>query len=202
MSESLSSTEQVSKILRAAIISAVAALIGFVVAGVGFYAALSKKPQAIAVTDSGRVIPMVPLGKAYVNDSRVVAFAEECTRRAFAHDFKNFRLSLAEASKCFTGDGAKMYMAAMDSLLKDLIEKRMIMSASVETPVVVQGPFDRGGRVVWRVQTKMQLFREGQKERITPQPFVVELEVVRVELEENTRGIGIGLFTVKPASSS
>lgn len=196
-----SPTEQVSKLLRIAVIVGISAVINAIVAGVGIYSAVTKAPPVVAVTDNGRIIPLVPLNKPYVTDSRVIAFAEECTRRAFAHDFVNFRSTIAHASECFTSRGANMFTSAMEPMLQELIQRRMVMTSSVEPPVVVRGPYERAGRVAWRVQTKMQLFREGTKERITPQSFVVEMEVVRVELEESARGISIGEFNVKPASS-
>jgi intracellular multiplication protein IcmL len=194
-------SQQVSSLLRSTMMGFVAAAIGFLVAGAGIYMAVTKRPPVVAMTDAGRIVPLVPLNKPYVTDSRVLAFAEECTRRAFAHDFVNYRATMASASQCFTSYGAQMYVGAMDAMLKELLERRMVMSASVESPVIVKGPYERQGRVAWRVQTKMQLFREGTKERITPQSFIVEMEVVRVELEESTRGISVGEFNVKPASS-
>lgn len=196
-----SATQQVSALMRSAVLGFAAAAIGFTVGGVGIYMAVTKRPPVVAMTDAGRIVPLVPLNKPYVTDSRVLAFAEECTRRAFAHDFVNYRATVASASQCFTSYGAQMYGNAMDQILKELIERRMVMSASVDAPVIVRGPYERQGRVAWRVQTKMQLFREGTKERITPQPFIVEMEVVRVELEESTRGISVGEFNVKPATS-
>jgi intracellular multiplication protein IcmL len=200
-SSSLSSPEQMSRLLRITLIIAVAVIISSLTSCIGVYLAFTKKPIAIAATDQGRVIPIVPLDKPYVTDSRVIAFSEECSRRAFSHDFVNFRLSLNEASRCFTSAGSRMFLGAMDPMLKELIEKRMIMSASVEPPVVVRGPSIVKGRVTWSVQAKMQLFREGQRERITPQSYVLDMSVVRVDLEENVRGIAIEEFVVRPAAN-
>lgn len=196
-----SSTQQVGSLMRSALLGYTAALVGFLVAGVGIYMAVTKRPPVVAMTDAGRIVPVVALNKPYVTDSRVVAFAEECTRRAFAHDFVNYRSSVQAASQCFTSHGANMYTTAMESMLKELLDRRMVMSASVESPVIVKGPYERQGRAAWRVQTRMQLFRDGTKERMTPQAFIVEMEVVRVELEESTRGISVGEFNVKPAST-
>lgn len=196
----LSPTQQVSKLLRVVIICSIAALISTVAGIAGIVAALNKKPQVVATTDSGRIIPVVPLNKPYVTQSRVIAFVEECTRRAFAHDFVNYRETISRASECFTPDGASMYASAMEPMIKDLIQRRMIMSASVEPPVILQGPVEVRGRAMWVVQTKMALFREGSKDRITPQNFVVDMEVVRVDLEESARGISIRTINVRPAS--
>lgn len=196
-----SARQETANLIRLTFISAISALVSTLVGAIGIYVAATRSPQVIAATDSGRIIPVVALNEPHVSDSRVLAFAEECTRRAFSHDFVNFRTSMVAASTCFTSRGSKMFDLAMDPLLKDLVQRRMVMSVSVEPPVVVQGPYLRNGRVVWRVQTKMQLFRDGSKERVMPQAFIVEMDVARVELEETPRGIAIGEFNVRPTSN-
>lgn len=196
----LNPSQQISKLIRVAAIASAAAVISSVVGVVGIYSALTKKPQVVAITDGGRIIPLVPLDKPYVSVSRVLAFSEECTRKAFSHDFVEYRASISRASECFTNTGAKMFTVAMEPMLKELVSRRMVMSASVEAPVLVQGPYEKNGRAAWRVQAKMQLSREGSSQRMSPQLFVVEMEVVRVELEESTRGIAIQEFNVKPTS--
>lgn len=192
----LSAPEQMAKLLRVAVISAVVAFISTMTSCVGVYMAFTKKPVAVAATDQGRVIPVVPLDKPYVTDSRVISFVEECARKAFSHDFKNFRLTLNEASKCFTTDGSKIYLGAMDEMIHKLETQRMIMSVSVEPPVVVKGPLMLDGRATWYVQSKITLYREGQTERVSPQSYILDTTVVRVDLEENVRGIAINEFFV------
>ncbi len=195
-------TVYISKLTRVAVYLAISLLLSVAISGVSLYAAFSKKPVVIASDDKGRVIPVVPLNKPYLNDSRVLGFAAECIRRAFSHDFLNYRLSVDEASRCFTSNGAQMYAVAMEGMLKELVASRMIMTAEVSPPVVVRGPIERNGRIVWQVQAKMRLHREGQKERLTPQEMIVDMDVVRVELEESVRGVAVSQFNVRPASSS
>jgi intracellular multiplication protein IcmL len=198
-SSDLSAPEQMAKLLRLAVISALVAFVSTMTSCVGVYMAFSKKPVAIAATDQGRVIPLVPLDKPYVTDSRVLSFVEECGRKSFSHDFKNFRMTLNEASKCFTTDGSKIYLEAMDEMIRKLEAQRMIMSISMEPPVVVKGPLMLDGRATWYVQSKITLFREGQSERLSPQSYILDTTVVRVDLEENVRGIAINEFFVGPA---
>ena len=197
----MSDAQSISKLTRIAVFLSIALVLALATSAVGVYAALSKRPVVVATDDKGRVIPVVPLNKPYLNDSRVLGFAAECVRRAFAHDFLNYRLSVDEASRCFTSSGAQIYASAMDAMLKDLIAKRMIMTVDVSPPVVVRGPIERNGRIVWQVQTKMRIYREGQKERLTPQDMIVDMDIVRVELEESVRGIAVSQFNVRPAAS-
>lgn len=194
------SKEIVSRSLRIATYATIAALLAIAAAGYSSYKLVTRPATPVGVSDNGKVVPFVPLTKAYVTDARVIGFSEECVRRAFAHDFLNYRMTIASASECFTSQGAEMFATTMDGMLKELVAKRMIMSSSVEVPVITRGPLIKNGRVMWNVQTKMQLFREGQRERITPQSYVVDMDVYRVDLEENVRGISVGAFVVRPAS--
>ena len=79
---------------------------------------MTKAPQILAITDTGRVIPLVPLDKPYVGDARVVGFADECVRMAFSHDFLNFRHSLSQAKTCFTGSGGGSFDEAIAPLIQ------------------------------------------------------------------------------------
>lgn len=197
----LTAPEQLSKLLRVAVVVGIAAIVALFGSAAGLYLAFNKKPVVIAANDAGRVIEAIPLNKPYVTDTRVTAFVEECGRRSFSHDFKNFRLTLNEAARCFTSQGSQKYMQAMDPMIGELIDRRMLMSTSMEPPVIVRGPLMLNGRVTWDVQSKMVLYREGQKERINPQSYVLEIRVVRVDLEESVRGIAVDGFVLRPANS-
>lgn len=160
--------------------------------------ATNKRQAVVGITDSGRVIPLVSLDKPHVNDSRVVAFADECVRLSFNHDFVNFRQSMTGATKCFTTDGARSFTAALAPWLKEMERGRYVMSVTLRPPTVLQTS-QSGGVYRWVVQTEMTLFREGTQLRLTPTPYQVDLIVERVPLEEDVRGISVSQINVKPA---
>lgn len=198
-SNNLSSPEQMSRLLRVAVMLGIAAIIATATSAFGIYLAFNKKPLVLSANDKGQLIQAVPLNQPYVTDSRVIAFAEECTRRSFSHDFENFRYTVMEASKCFSSAGTKQYTDAMDAMLKEVRDKRMIMTVSVDPPVIVVSE-ELDGRMTWVVQSKIRMFREGQRERVMPQSYVVTMRIVRVEIEESVRGIAINEFNAKPVS--
>jgi len=158
---------------------------------------MTKAPQILAITDTGRVIPLVPLDKPYVGDARVVGFADECVRMAFSHDFLNFRHSLSQAKTCFTGSGGGSFDEAIAPLIQDLEQRRMVMTPTLQPAVIVK-TMNRAGVYSWVVQTKMTLFREGTKERVVPSSYVVDIVVERVPLEESVRGIAVAQINVRP----
>lgn len=160
-----------------------------------------KKTESFAVSETGRVVPLVPLDKPYVNDSRVSGFAEECLRSSFAHDYENFRITMNAAKNCYTSDGARKFEGAMEPMLDEIKTKRVVMSASMEPTVVVK-TYILSGAVHWETQTPMTLYRRGTREQLTPIRFLVTTVVERVALDENVRGISVRSINLKPMSAT
>lgn len=191
--------EIVPKLVRSNMILTVAiCILSVAVLAIGVVAA-KKRPLTFGVTDAGRIIPLIPLAEPYVGDARVIGFSDECVRQAFSHDFKNFRMTVAGAKSCFTAAGARGFDAAIEPLIADIQDKRMVMSVSMEPAVIVKVAKPRGVHT-WVVQSRMTLYREGTRERIVPSTFRVDLVVERVPLEESLRGIGISQINVQPGS--
>lgn len=181
-------------IIVALSISSLALLIALV--GAGF--ALSKqKVQGYAATDTGRVIPLVSLDQPYVTDSRVTSFVEECLRKSFAHDFENYRLTMATAKDCYTPQGSEAYEAAMSPLITDIKQKSLVMSASLE-PTVVSRVFKVNNVVYWATQTQLVLYRRSGRETLTPVRFRIESITQRIPLDHNVRGIALRSINMSP----
>lgn len=193
--------EIIPKLVRTNVILSIAVVlltVGMIALGV---MSANKRPLTFGVTETGRIIPLVPLDQPYLGDARIVSFADECIRQAFSHDFRNFRMSVANAKGCFTSDGARGFEAAIEPLLADIQERRMVMSVSPEPPVVIRKATP-GGVHTWVVQTRMTLHRDGSRERIAPATFVVDLVLQRIPLEESVRGVGIAQINVRPGQAS
>lgn len=186
------------KLIRTSFFLSVAIVVLALGLVLAIYLAATKKPQILAITETGRVIPLVPLDRAYVPDARVIGFADECVRSAFSHDFLNFRHTLGQARGCFTGSGGASFDAAIEPLIKDLEQRRMVMTSTLQPAVIVK-TMTRSGVYSWVVQTKMTLYREGTKERVNPAQYVVDIVVERVPLEESVRGIALSQINVRPA---
>lgn len=161
------------------------------------YFVFTSKPTLLGITDSGRVIPLVPLEEGHVNDSRVIGFAAECLQATFAHDFVNYKGTMNEASKCFTSSGTASLYAAMDPILSDIGKRRLVLSSTIRPPTVVRKGVSNGVHT-WIVQTQMTLFKEGTTTRESPRELQVSLVIERVPLDESVRGIGLAKINVKP----
>lgn len=163
--------------------------------------AANKRPLTFGVSDTGRIIPLVPLDQPYLGDPRIVSFAQECVGQAFSHDFRNYRRTVAEAKDCFTSSGARGFDAAIEPLLADIKERRMVMSVSTEPAAIVNTAKPKGV-FTWVVQTRVTIYRDGSKERMAPATYVVDLVLERIPLEESVRGVGIAQINVRPGSAT
>ncbi len=190
------------KVVRVMFFQSIAILVLVVGLIIAFYSAATKRPEVLAVTESGKIIPLVPLDKPYVSDARVVGFADECIRSAFGHDFLNFRSTMAVAKECFTAEGGRNFDAAIAPLLKDIQERRMVMAVTLQPAIIVNSMLRGGSVKTWVVQSKMTLFREGTKDRVAPVTYIVDLVVERVPLEDSARGISVSQINVRPGPAA
>lgn len=160
-----------------------------------------KSVQTVAMSESGRVVPLIPLDKPYVNDGRVIGYVEECLRTSFSHDFENFRITMRAASDCYTVDGAGSFENAMAPLLKEIRDRSMVMAAALE-PTVVRRDYKVNGVVHWETQTPMVIYRKGTKDALKPQRVLVTSTVTRVPLDEHVRGISLRAIALRYVGDS
>jgi hypothetical protein len=187
-----------SRLVRLCVWLGVSAVLALMASAVSLWVASGKRVVVIGATDSGRFIPAISLDKPYLNESRVQAFAEECLRRSFAHDFRNFRLTMTEATECYTPRAGQLFNREMQPLLQDLVERRMVMTAVIDRPPVVVGVSQVAGVHTWTLQAQVTLHREGTRERVPPAAYNVKLLVSRVPLEEAVRGVLVSFISLSP----
>jgi intracellular multiplication protein IcmL len=157
--------------------------------------------EVIAATNEGRVIPVIPLDKPYVSDARVLGYVDECARMVFSHDFLHWRTTLQGSKTCFTEKGGDAVEEALAPWVKDIVDRELTMSVSLaDTPVIAKrGEFN--GAFAWRVQAPISLFRRGTKVADVPRPFLLQVVVRRVGLDQNPRGIAIDSLQLVPDAS-
>lgn len=196
-----SAAAQVSKLTRLVVwlgISVIALAIALIIAMV-FVTRTHR--EVIAATPDGRLIPVVPLDKPYVSDARVLGYVDECARAVFSHDFLHWRTTLQGSKTCFTEKGGDAVEEALAPWVKDIVDRELTMSVSLaDTPVIAKrGEFN--GAFAWRVQAPISLFRRGTKVSDMPRPFLLQVVVRRVGLDQNPRGIAIDSLQLVPDSS-
>lgn len=193
-------TDQTSKLIRLCVILSLSTALAVPAAIIGIGSAMSKRVVVIGATDTGRFIPAVSLDKPYVNEPRVQAYAEECLRVSFSHDFRNFRRTLGDAQNCYTNSASELYATAMGPLIADLEKRRMVMTPVIDRPpVVIRAFLNARGIYTWDVQARLTLTREGTRERVPPTSYDVSMRINRAGIEESVRGILVSNIELKPA---
>lgn len=191
-------SDQTAKLVRLCIVLASATVVAVMACAIALYLAAGKRVIVIGATDTGRFIPAVALDRPYLNEPRIQALAEECLRRSFAHDFRNFRQTMGEATACYTPRAGGLFNKEMQPLLADLVERRMVMTPVLDRPPVVVGSSVIAGTHTWTLQAQVTLSREGTRERIPPTPYQVKVLISRVPLEESLRGALISFISLSP----
>lgn len=191
------SNKTVGDLIKVNII-ALGCMAGLGVANIGLvWHTFQSKTEVIAITETGSIINPVPLPQAFVNDARVLSFVDTCLRNSFSHDFENYRKTVNDAMECYTQDGGKEFKRELEKTLRDVSEKRLVMSATLSPPSVTKGPFIQNGRATWEVQTLLTVFYQGTRERFAPHRFSVNVTVTRVPLEESISGIAINTIQME-----
>lgn len=192
---------QVSRLTRLAVLLAISvvALATALIIAIVFVTRTHR--EVIAATTDGRLIPVIPLDQPYVSDARVLGYVDECARAVFSHDFLHWRTTLQGSKACFTEKGGDAVEEALAPWVKDIVDRELTMSVSLaDTPVIAKrGEFN--GAFAWRVQAPISLFRRGTKVSDVPRPFVLQVVVRRVALDQNPRGIAIDSLQLVPDAS-
>lgn len=191
--------EHVKKMAAIAMWSIVANVILGVVVIFLLNSFLTKKVEAYGLMDNGQAIPLVPLTSEFQTESRVNAFASECLRQAFEHDFEHYRRSVQEATSCFTGSGVDSYLSQITPLTQFIVQKRMVMSIAVAAPVVVRKGLVNGV-YEWQVQVPVTVFMIGLNQSVPPAKYLATVAVRRVPLVENVRGVSLSYINLSPRS--
>ncbi|WP_454744097.1 DotI/IcmL family type IV secretion protein [Cupriavidus necator] len=188
----------IGKLLTALIITVAIALTLLLIDGALLIRLMKGRIDVVAISDTGAVIKTVPLDQAFVTETRMLSNVDECVRRSFSHDFVNYRRTFNDAMPCYTEPGGKAYATAIDPFFKDLRERRLVMASVTEPATVARGPYLAGGRVTWDVQAPVTLYYNGQSGSFAPLQRLATVRVVRVPLEENTRGVAIDSMQLAP----
>lgn len=176
---------------------AIVALVGAVV-----YLVMNRpSPTYFATTDSGRIIPLVPLGRPMVNDNSLLVWASNAAVSAYTFDFLHYRQQLQSIDKYFTTAGYHDYIQKLNTSgnLDSVIKKKIIVSAIPGGTPVIQNQGVLDGRYAWRIQMPLLVTYHtgGQQFNNT---LMVSMLVVRVSTTQNPEGIAIAQINYAPYS--
>ena len=152
------------------------------------------QPRYFATSPNGMIVPVHPLDLPVFTTAEVLEWSTQVVLRAFSYDFVNYRAQLQGVAKNFTGFGWRRFRAALDSSreLETIIRQKAVMSAlPAGAPVILNQGVNQGA-YAWMIRIPIVLQIQGSVN--ISQPLLVTIQVTRVSLENNPKGVGISQF--------
>jgi len=146
-------------------------------------------------SQTGRIIPMIPLSQPYLTDAALLTWAQQCIIDANTFDFVNYRKQFSQHAQCFTQQGWQQFMSAISRAgTLETVKKQRLISQGIPTgaPVITRTSVHHGTRF-WEIEQPVTIsYQGGQAGRATiTQRLLITLTVTRVPTYENVQGVGI-----------
>lgn len=174
-----------------------------------FYERANKPaPRYFATTYDGRLIPIIPLNEAGLNDNQLLQWATEAAVNAYTFNYVNYRKALQDLRIYFTKDGYVNFLKALkdSNNLDAVINKKMIVSAKptgspaiLRKGLITEGP-DKG-IYRWIVELPMEINFQNETTPIR-QSIILTMTIVRVPSLESPSGVGITSFVIREGKPS
>ncbi len=120
-------------------------------ATVYFQVANRPTPQYFATTESGRIIPLVPLNQPNLSDKAVIQWASQAVLSVFTYNFMNYRQVFQTNRQYFTATGWQQFLSALSKSrnLDAVTSKKLVLSAVLSSAPVITREEVRGGKYTW-----------------------------------------------------
>jgi hypothetical protein len=193
----------ITKLTRNNTIMGITTVVALMFAVLSLRANVAEHHTVVSVNSRGIMTPVVPLDNPVLPDSRIIAFSEECLRKAFSHDFLHYATTIAEAQDCFTPSASDLYVQGMDGYLTTIKTKTMVMAMTATRPSRITRFYTKptgygANTVAWDVSADLSIYFEGKNERIPPTRYRVNLTVIRAPFDVTPKGVQIEKFEVGP----
>lgn len=169
----------------------------FFVGGIIYLYKNMPKPVYFATNENGSLLQMIPLDQPYITDEQLKHWAVEAATAAYSFNFLDYQNNLQQARKYFTEAGFNNYYQALKSSgnLSTVLDKRLVVKATVSDVPLVTFKGMLNGRYVWKVQVPM-IVRYVTAGSEFKQPIVVDMLVGRVSTLDAASGVAIAQFVV------
>ncbi|MBM4211255.1 MAG: type IV secretion protein DotI [Gammaproteobacteria bacterium] len=181
---------------RKLVLAIIAAIIALIAALGALYYQVTHPPEPryFATSPNGMIVPVYPLNLRVFTNAELLEWATEVVMRSFSYDFVNYRTQLQDVAKNFTGLGWRRFRDAIQQSreLDTIIAQQAVMSALPGGAPIILNQGVNQGVYSWMIKIPVILKIQGPI-NIT-QPIAVTIQVNRVSLENNPKGIAISQF--------
>lgn len=184
---------KISLILGVALIGSIA------LNAVAFMKVADRKHYYFATSPKGAIVPLTPLDKPLISDSRMLSLASDYATCVLTFDPVNFRSQISACKVGFTDNGwAKLIEAIKEKKLVELAQRDELILSTVKTdsPTIINKGTTPGGQAFWDVQVPVKSLFKGRGKSVE-QPYLITLKVVRVDQTEYPDGIAIESYVAE-----
>lgn len=155
-------------------------------------------PTYFATTESGRIIPLIPLDQPNLTDNAVLQWATQAVTTVFTYNFINYRSVLQSSRQYFTAEGWRQFLLALQSSrnLSMVTSKKLMLSAVVSSAPVVLNEYLLDGKYTWKVQIPISVTYQSLSET-AHDSFIISLTIERISTLDSISGVGISSFVAQ-----
>ena len=155
------------------------------------------EPQNYAVYPNGSIVPLTSVSKELSAD-KVTNFAASAILTGYRFDFRNYNQQLSQMNNFLSLDAYNSFMSAIEPLLNNVKEKRMVCVTDIVEPTVIVKTAVIDGVMKYKTSTVALITLDGQNSRVEPVRWVIESVVKNVPLSVNPTGLQIERINAKP----
>ncbi len=152
-------------------------------------------PTYFAATDTGRIIPLVPLNQPNLSDQALLQWASDAVISIYSYNFVNYQKVFQNNKQYFTDAGWTAFLSSVkaSNSLSAVLSSKLIVSAVVTGAPVVINRFIFNNNYTWKVQMPITVTMQGAGSPST-QNFMVTLTITRISTLDSVSGVGISQF--------
>jgi len=148
-------------------------------------------PKYFATTDSGRIIPLIPLDHPNLSENNVLQWASQALVSIYSFDFLHYQRSFQGNRQYFTAAGWQSFMDALGQAktIATIKDQRLIVSAVLNGAPIISNQYIIDGRYTWEAQIPILISYQGTSSY--SDNMLVTLKIQRISTLDNKYGIGI-----------
>lgn len=154
------------------------------------------EPQYFA-TENGKLTPLVPTNKPYVDNVRVTQWVTEALTHAYRWDFQNWREQFAENQAYFTDEGFEAFKNEMSrERLPMTVNNGLVVGLAVTAAPIVVATTVANGVYLWKVRVPA-VITMSNKNKQSSTKVILTVVVARVLTSRSANGIAISQIVEK-----
>lgn len=165
---------------------------------------LHNQPYKYFATNNGSVIEQHPTNEPAYSAEHIMDFASKTLTKGLALNFVNFENQLSSVRPDFTSGGYIGFRKALvdSGLLKKIQDKRLNVRMSTSpAALITEGVIDQTNVYGWQIRIPVVIQLIGQAQDFQPEDYDLLVQVQRVDVREDPKGIKVSQVILKPRNS-